>query len=222
LNTVRASVSLLRWTVTEAAEGVRRRRVGLSPTEARPGGGPKFIRVDTEARIEIRETTPGAPTGAARRQAIFDHCTETDARWKSQDLGFGRCRHMHRTASSRPTEELSSVVSNASAEATRVTGATRHHCDAPATGICQPEPALNRCGLMRLTNFHFVQRACTPPHLSELRFGTEVGRPKAQTGNCLDASVAMTECTKLHSGSAVLTARGEVGHDRPPGTRKSK
>ena len=190
------SISLRPWAGTEAAEGVRRRRVGLSPTEARPGGGPKFIRVNTEARSEIHETTPVAPTGASKRRAIFDHCTETDARWKSQDLGFGRCRHMHRTASSRPTEELSSVVSNASAEATRVTGATRHHCDAPATGICQPEPALNRCGLMRLTNFHFVQRACTPPHHSDLRFYTRFGRPRRDDLVHRFASVAIPECTE--------------------------
>ena len=45
-----------------------------------------------------------------------------------------------------------------------------HHCDTPAAGICQPEPALNRCGSMRLTNFHFVRRACTPPQLSDERF----------------------------------------------------
>jgi hypothetical protein len=53
------------------------------------------------------------------------------------------------------------VVSNVAAEATWVTDATRHHCDTPAAGICQPEPVLNRCGSMRLTKFHFVKRACT-------------------------------------------------------------
>ncbi len=57
------SVSQLRWAVTEAAEGVRRRRVGLSPTAARPSEAPKFIGDHTEARSEIRETTPVAPTG---------------------------------------------------------------------------------------------------------------------------------------------------------------
>ena len=39
---------------------------------------------------------------------------------------------------SRATAELSSVVSNAAAEATRVTGASRHHCDTPAAGSVSP------------------------------------------------------------------------------------
>ena len=73
------------------------------------------------------------------------------------------------------------MVSNAAAEATMVTGATRHHCDTPTAGICQPEPALNRCGSMRLTNFHFVQRACTPPQDNELRFGAEVGETECSS-----------------------------------------
>jgi len=83
---------------------------------------------------------------------------------------------MRRTISPQPTEVLSTVVSNAAVEATRVTGASRHHCDTPAAGICQPEPALNRCGSMRLTNFHYVQRACTPPHVSKLQIRTAEGR----------------------------------------------
>jgi len=53
-----------------------------------------------------------------------------------------------------------------------------HHCDTPAAGICQPEPALNRCGSMRLTNFHYVQRACTPPHDSDLGFYSRLRRPR--------------------------------------------
>ena len=44
--------------------------IGPSPTEARSIGTPKFIGVITEARIEIRETTPVAPTDARRERAI--------------------------------------------------------------------------------------------------------------------------------------------------------
>ena len=102
----------------------------------------------------------------------------------------------------KPTEVLSTVVSNAAAEATRVTGATRHHCDTPAAGICQAEPALNRCGSMRLTNFHFVQRACTPPQLGRVRFehsegafstcNSVIGREFAWNSFC------RSRCNRLH------------------------
>ena len=34
------------------------------PTEARSVGAPKFIRVNTEARSEIRQTASGAPADA--------------------------------------------------------------------------------------------------------------------------------------------------------------
>ena len=44
-----------------SAQGNPPTSVGLSPTEARPGGGPKFIRADTEARSEIRQATSAAP-----------------------------------------------------------------------------------------------------------------------------------------------------------------
>ena len=53
---------------------------GLSPTEARSAGGPKFICVDTEARSEIRQTTSGAPTDASNPPAITTPTGYTDAR----------------------------------------------------------------------------------------------------------------------------------------------
>ena len=59
---------------------VRRRRVGLSPTEARPGEAPKYIRVDTEARTEFCVTTSGAPTEVGNRHAIATELGKTDAR----------------------------------------------------------------------------------------------------------------------------------------------
>ena len=78
------SNSALRWAGTEAAEGVRRRRVGLSPTEASSVGGPEFIGVVTEAREEFCLTTPGAPTGAAKSPAITTPRSNTDACKESQ------------------------------------------------------------------------------------------------------------------------------------------
>lgn len=66
-------------------------RTGLSATAARPGEAPKFIRVHTEARSEIRETTSGAPADAAKRQPIFDRCTHTEARKESPYPSF--CAH---------------------------------------------------------------------------------------------------------------------------------
>ena len=53
----------------------------------------------TEVVCEIPLTTPAAPTEASKRQAIFDRYTETDARRKSKDLGFGvvaTCTERHR------------------------------------------------------------------------------------------------------------------------------
>ena len=94
---------------------------------------------------------------------------------------------MRRTVLTQLTEVLSSAVSNATAEATRVTGASRHHCDTPAVGICQPEPALNRCGSMRLTNFHYVQRACTPPHDPDQRHGTTKFRKRSFLSACKES-----------------------------------
>ena len=58
-------------------------------TEARPGGGPKFIRVNTEARKQICETTRVAPTGASNAPAISPPDGYTDARRESRYLAFG-------------------------------------------------------------------------------------------------------------------------------------
>jgi len=111
--------------------------------------------------------------------------TRSDSLLIGSHGGTGNCIRLIAAALSprvsneeRLRAQLSSVVSNAAAEATRVTGATRHQCDTPAAGICHPEPALNRCGSMRLTNFHYVQRACTPPQVSNLRFYSRLGRPR--------------------------------------------
>lgn len=43
------------------------RRAVVFPPEARPGGGPKLIRVNTEARSEIRHATSAAPKLRGRR-----------------------------------------------------------------------------------------------------------------------------------------------------------
>jgi hypothetical protein len=50
---------------TEVSKRERLRASVFPPTEARPGGGPKFIRADTEARSEIRQATSVAPTNVA-------------------------------------------------------------------------------------------------------------------------------------------------------------
>ena len=54
----------------------------MAVTEARPGGGPKFIHVNTEARSEIRQKASAAPD--ERKSTFrFGHATQTDARRKS-------------------------------------------------------------------------------------------------------------------------------------------
>ncbi len=71
-----------------SAQGNPPTSVGLSPTEASSVGAPKLVGVDTEARIEFHLTTSGAPTGASKRQAIFDHRTGRVGRWRG-GTGFG-------------------------------------------------------------------------------------------------------------------------------------
>ncbi len=122
--------------------------------------------------------------GAVRQALLRGGCGQCDSRrgptHQHSYLIAGSPLGWFRTT--RWRAELSSVVSNATAGANRVTCATRHQSDTPAAGICQPKPALNRCGSMRLTNFNFVQRACTPPQDNELRFGAEVGATSCSSG----------------------------------------
>ncbi len=72
-----------------SAQGDPPTSVGLSPTEARSAGGPKFICVDTEARSEIRQTTSAAPTEAANANVL--RRVGRDRRLHETVLGIGNC-----------------------------------------------------------------------------------------------------------------------------------